>query len=188
MSGINGISANLLKYYVTFQSKKDMTLEDMFRMLSFEMGGDGSSITKDQLDSYIDKAEAGDIDVSKSKLRTLKTIQNNWDTISGGDDSISFEDMKKYAILLLGAMVDGGSSEDSEAEASDAEINSYLLTKRALEISDDDEDRASKLSSILKETLSGITDENDDANADLIASLTNLIAKSYSQPTIEKDV
>lgn len=186
MSGINGISSNLIQSYVTIKSKPDLTLEDMFRMLSFSLGGDGTSITKEQLDDYIDKADSGDLKVDSSRLKALKTMQKNWKTIAGDDDSLSFGDMKAFPMLLISAMF-GGISSGSDSKTTDSEVGSYLL-ENILENPEKDEDKTAKLSALLNKALSGNSDENDDKNADLVATLTNLLAKSSSNTTIEAEV
>ena len=77
-------------------AKKKPSAEDMFKKLSSDLGvTDGSSITKDQLDSYISKLESSDDSSDdKGKLGFLKQLQKNFDTVAGSDGQISMDDMK----------------------------------------------------------------------------------------------
>ena len=88
MSGINNIGSNLLQSYVNYQSKSEFSPKEMFQILSIDMGGDSETITKDQLDTYIKSAKDGSIDLNDKELGALTTMQDNWNTISNGKDSI----------------------------------------------------------------------------------------------------
>ncbi len=53
MTSIYNISPGFLIAYMTSQDKSELDMEKVFKRLSFEMGGDGKTITKDQLDNYL---------------------------------------------------------------------------------------------------------------------------------------
>lgn len=206
MSTIYNISAGFLQSYVTFQSKKDMTLEEMFKRLSIEMGGDGKSITKEQLDDYIGKAESGSLSVGKEKLNALKTIQKNWDTISKGQDSITFDNLKDYPSILAATMTGGfDATEISDSPSALASaIKDYLVGLLGLKSSEDitKDDLTSYLNTLLSDKSN--TSSNDESGADLnsdqnsdlksdlnseiIGTLTNMIATFDSAPTVEAEV
>lgn len=169
---INSISAGLIKNYVNFQSKTQVTSEEMFKKLSIEMGGDGSSITKDQLNSYIEKADSGSFAVSKDKLDALKNIQKNWDKIAGEKDSIEAGDLTDYSILLLKSTSETTIESTNEKYGlPKADFFKYLM-----ELLGNSEQGITKndLTAYLKSLIAGNSDEND--NGDEIAMMTNLIA------------
>ncbi len=54
MSTINGISKdNLLGNYLNSTSNKKLNAKEIFKELSLDVGGDGKTIAKKDLDSYI---------------------------------------------------------------------------------------------------------------------------------------
>ena len=196
MSGIQSISPSLLKSYINYQSKKELTPKNMFQMLSLELGGDGETITKKQLNTYIESAKSGKIKISKAELSALAMLQEKWDTISGGKDSITFGDMASYTTLLATIITSGISPsadiESSETSMSPAEeIDAYLMNS-ALKSSTGDNTTADSTTadatSLLKTLLSGTSGAKDDANSELIAALVNFIADSKSAPTVSAQV
>lgn len=185
MTDIYNISPGFLVTYMTYQGKDKIDMKEVFKRLSLEMGGDGETISKKQLDDYINKADSGDIKVDSSKLKALKKIQQGWDNISGGKDSISYEDIEKYPTLLA-ATLSGGFTvteiQDSNEAMSDA-IYDYLAHK--LGLSSKDEVTETHLNDYLKELIS--TSQDSDTNNELIGALTNLIASSQKTTTVEKE-
>lgn len=191
MTTIYNISAGFLQSYVTFQSKKDMTLEEMFKRLSLEMGGDGKSITKEQLDDYIGKAESGHLSVSKEKLNALKTIQKNWDTISKGEDSITFDNLKGFPSILAATMAGGFEAteiSDSPSALASA-IQDYLVNALGLESIENitKADLNSYLNACLLDETFVVDDVElvGDANSEIIGTLTNMIASFDSVSTVD---
>ncbi len=119
---INSISSsNISAYLASLQSQSKPTGSDMFSKLSEELGiTDGSDITSDQLDDYINQIESSDSE-DKGKLGFLKQLQSNFDTIAGDDGTISSSDMENNIELLKpptqgGAKVQGVSSDDMYAK------------------------------------------------------------------------
>ncbi|MDD3435908.1 MAG: hypothetical protein PHC64_02030 [Candidatus Gastranaerophilales bacterium] len=186
MTKIYNMSAGFLQTYMAYVGKDELDLEEVFKRLSYELGGDGKTITKGQLNNYIDKAESGIIDVDSKKLSALIRIQDNWDNISGGDDEITFEEMQKYAPLLIATLT--GNFEvteigDSETSVVDA-IYDYLVDY--LDLDSRDEVTKEDLTSYLSELVSNPLDETD-SDSDLIGALTNLIASYSSDTTVETE-
>jgi len=185
MTVIYNISPGFLQSYITYQGKEKLDPEEVFKSLSLEMGGDGKSITMDQLNSYIDKAESGSIDVDETKLKALKQIQKNWDNISKGKDSITYGDMEAYKSLLL-ATVAGTFTKteinDSTSSIKDA-IYDYLTD--ALGLSSSKDITETDLTSYLNELL---TNTEDNSNSELIATLTNMIASFSPLSTVETEI
>lgn len=185
MTNISNISANLLQSYVTYQSKEGMGISsrEMFQMLSIQIGGDSESIDKDDLDNYIEDAEDGIVDINEKELKGLKTLQKNWDEISGGADSITFSDMQNYSGLLVSIVTSGFAGEDTEETQSETDVNSYIIAE-TLGLSSAEEASQSDLTAFLDVLLSGNTDENDDENGDMIDTITNLLAVFGDNSTV----
>lgn len=174
---VAGVSAEMILAFKKFSGKKKATLQEMFKSLSLEMGGDGKTIKKDQLSAYIRKAESGAVKISPSRLRALKKMLENWDKISKDGENITFADLKDMPMLLFNAAVgdlsdsDKKKKSDNEDKSDKFDLEEYLKT--ALNLSDGEEITKSDLESHLKSLLS---DTSEEANTDLIDVLTNLIA------------
>ena len=176
-----GVSAEMILGFVKFHGKRKVTLAEMFKSLSLEMGGDGTKITKKQLDSYIQKAENGSIKISKTKLKALKKLQENWGKISKDGQNITFADLKDMPMLLVNAVTGDFEDPDKEKKVDNSDkfnLQDYLKT--VLNLSKDEEITQSDLEAHLKSLLS--ESSNDGTNADLVDAVTNLIA-SFSTPT-----
>jgi len=192
MSTIWNITPSFIQAYEIAHSVKKMSQEEMFKRLSIMMGGDGTSITKKQLDNYISQAEKGDVKVTKSGMSALRSMQQNWDTISGGKDSITFADMKDYPTLLTMAFAGSFTMSVTPDESTDKiETTDETTDKKTTDSKDTSKDptidgkaTTSDLTTMLKEALGGTTDTNDDSNANLVATLTNMIAVSTSTSTV----
>lgn len=186
MSSINNISSDLLQSYVSYQAKSELKPREMFQMLSLELGGDSETITKSQLDEYISSAKDGSISISNKEYAALTTLQDNWDTISNGGDSITYSDMKNYSNILVSAVTGGISLSDNPGSLSNSseikDVNAYLIEHALKGI---DKTDSSGATSLLQTLLTGTTDKNDDANANLIGSLINFIANFESASTID---
>lgn len=188
MTGINNVSSSrLLAGYLQSTSNDDLDAKTIFKNLSIDLGGDGKTITKDKLDSYIEAAASKTVKVSDETLNGLKQIQSQWDKISNGSDSISYANMANRKSLLTSMdSADKKSSVDVEAlAASQMDVDSYLVASALGFSAYDTEDSGSNLTSMLRSLLTGTTDENDDSNADLIATLTNLIADLKSNKSVD---
>lgn len=162
--------------------------KDIFRNLSLDVGGDGKSITKDQLDKYVDKAEDGKINIPDKELSALQKLQDNWSKVADGGDKITYANVSASGFTdTLKSMAPDKQSKtkdlSNDFEDSKTKINNMLMSS-ALETSTKNS-ASNHYSSMLKTLLSGTTDENDDSNAELIATLTNLIANSKSSSTTE---
>lgn len=185
MSRICNITPGFLLSYIEVFSKPDISPEDIFKQLSMEMGGDGKTITKKQLDDYISKANAGEVNITKQKLHALKQIQKNWDTISNGEDSIDYGDMEKYKSLLFATMGGGFEvSEDTEIEENPIDICNFL--KANLGISDLDNATSEELNNHLKTLL--LKTSSDDEIGDTIDSIINLMADKTNESSVNLEV
>lgn len=99
------ISYNTLSIAPSQSTSTFTSNEGAFSKLSKSIGGDGSTISKDQVDSFISKSNSDDSNsVDKKKLELLKKVQSNWNNISGGKDNITEGDLadSDIDIKLLG--------------------------------------------------------------------------------------
>lgn len=186
MSSVSNINPGFLQSYINFHSKVKLTIDEMFKRLSLEMGGDGKTITKSQLDSYIEKAEKHSIKISRKKLLALKQIQKNWGTLSKGEDSINTGNLEGHEALLAATMADGFESVEisDNLNSKVSEIYKYLFEN--LGISDLKDTPDSELNSYLQALLS--EDSDDDAIGDAIDSLINLMAERGISSNVDLEV
>ena len=97
--------------------------------------------------------------------------------------------MLEYTGVLATAVTGGISVSESFAKSAATssaaidDIDSYLI-ESALSSSNGGSYK-SNLTSLLNTLLTGTTDEEDDTNANLISTLTNLIAEHETAPTVE---
>lgn len=189
MSKIYNISAGFLQICENYLGKKKISLEDVFKKLSYEMGGDGKTITKKQLNDYINNAEKGLIKVDKNRLNALKNIQKNWDKISKGNDSISFEDMKGFEALLMATVVGTFTEAEIKSEKDSTLIEEiYDLLKKSLNIEDKSEIKKEDLIDYLNNILSEKTEDEDNLNSEIIDTLVNMISSYDQTKTIEVEI
>ncbi|MDD3012678.1 MAG: hypothetical protein PHC34_03135 [Candidatus Gastranaerophilales bacterium] len=91
---VNSVSSSQSASQVQQAYRKQPSAEEMFKKLTEEVGGDGTSITKDDLNSYISELESDSTSNDKGKLGFLKQLASNFDKVSGGKDSITADDLK----------------------------------------------------------------------------------------------
>lgn len=179
-------TTNLSKY-LDKTSSEDLDSETIFKKISYDVGGNGKSITKDELNSYIEKAQKGSVKISDEELSVLKDVKKNWDTISDKEDSITYSDVEDadYSDKLLEVKPEDETDWKKQLkdfnETLQAEAKATLITGALKSSSHDSE--SNSLTSKLKSLLTGTTDEKDDENADLIDFLTDLVAKSKTKTT-----
>lgn len=94
---INGISSGQMLKLQNFSDGRKLTTEKMFGMISIQLGGDGKTITRNQLQQYIQKADNGLINCSSKQLKAFKLLDDNWKDLFGDSDSITTRDFNKAA-------------------------------------------------------------------------------------------
>lgn len=100
LSNVNGSSS--VSYNSTpLTTEKSQAVGALFSKLSSTVGASGKTITKNQVENYVAKANSstsGPIDKNLADFsgRLLK----HWDTISGGDESITQADLESGMTLL----------------------------------------------------------------------------------------
>jgi hypothetical protein len=102
VNGINSSSASVLASLLTTETtsttsttaatkhRQPPSAADMLSHISQEAGGDGKTITKDQLQSLIDKAKKDGKDP-----KMLEDLMSNFDKISSDGKSITASDLEK---------------------------------------------------------------------------------------------
>lgn len=132
VNGINSTQSSITTTMIQGMTRKNP--EDMFKQLSTDAGGDGTSITKDQLQTYVDKLKEEGKDT-----KPLDDILSNFDKISGGNDKIISSDidtaMKNGTLKAPekpSAKGNGSttSSTNSSASASDASSSTTPTTQQ----------------------------------------------------------
>lgn len=178
---------SLGRYFNSVPSEK-ANPKDIFRSLSLDVGGDGKSITKNQLDKYVDKAEDGKVNIPDKELSALQKLQDDWKKVADGGDKITYANVSAsgYTDTLKSMAPDTKKTNDvsGDFESSLTDIKNQLISSA---LGNSTNSPSNSYSAMLKTLLSGTTDKNDDANAESIAVLTNLIANSKSSSTIETE-
>ena len=94
---INGISSGQMLKLQNFSGGRKLTTEKMFGMISIQLGGNGKTITRNQLQQYIQKADNGLINCASKQLKAFKLLDDNWKDLFGDSDSITARDFNKAA-------------------------------------------------------------------------------------------
>lgn len=184
----NNIKTTLLGSYLDSTATSKLDTKTIFKKLSIDMGGDGKKITKDQLDGYIKKAESDKVNISDEELNGLKTMQKKWNQIAKGGDNISYSNMHDFKDILKSMDTPTKTPsipKDIDAEAATVKVYKYLISSAIF--GENSDTSKANLKSMLNSMLTGTTDENDDANANMIGALTNLLAQSNKNSTIETE-
>lgn len=196
-ASIEAVSSNAkesntaLKRYFDSTDSDKVDAKKIFNKLSIDVGSDTKKISKEQLDAYINKSDKGTISLSDNEKGALKEIQKNWNQISEGSDSISYFNVSSsgYSDTLKSmAPTDEMSTATSDLSKLTADLtaNAYgSVVNAALGSNIGVDGSTSSLTTMLNSLLKGTTDENDDANANMIATLTNLIAGTTSTVDIK---
>lgn len=151
------------------KSTSSSNTDDIFAKLSDAVGGDGKTITKDELESYIKQVESdttGKYD--KGSLGFLTQLDKNWDNISGGSDSITESDLEAGMSYLQPP------TSSSDALVSDL----FTALAGAVDSNGDGSISLSDLTSYLKSLTSSSSDStsgtaNDNNSDDTSASSTS---------------
>jgi|GEM_PF-4133792 len=127
---VNGINSN--QSSVTTAMMPGITRkspEDMFKQLSKDAGGDGTSITKDQLQAYVTKLKEEGKDA-----KPLDDILSNFDEISNGSDSITASDIDtamKNGTLKAPEKPDAKGSSESTTSSTSSSASSSSSSSNA---------------------------------------------------------
>ena len=92
---INGVSSGQILRLQNFGGTRKLTTDKIFGMISIQLGGDGRSISRENLKQYIQKADDGLINCSEKQLKAFKLLYENWKDLFGDTDSITARDFNK---------------------------------------------------------------------------------------------
>lgn len=102
---INGVSSGEILKLQNFGGTRKLTTDKIFGMISIQLGGDGRSISRENLKQYIQKADDGLINCSEKQLKAFKLLDENWKDLFGDTDSITARDFNKasgiFAQIIL---------------------------------------------------------------------------------------
>ena len=102
---INGVSSGEILKLQNFGGSRNLTTDKIFGMISIQLGGDGRSISRENLKQYIQKADDGLINCSEKQLKAFKLLDENWKDLFGDTDSITARDFNKasgiFAQIIL---------------------------------------------------------------------------------------
>ena len=102
---INGVSSGQILRLQNFGGTRKLTTDKIFGMISIQLGGDGRSISRENLKQYIQKADDGLINCSEKQLKAFKLLYENWKDLFGDTDSITARDFNKasgiFAQIIL---------------------------------------------------------------------------------------
>lgn len=143
---------------------------DMFSKLTTELGGDGKTITKDELSNYIKKVESDTTGTyDKGSLGFLNQLSDNWDSISGGSDSITESQLKAGSSYLKPP------TSGSYSGATDL----FSALSDAMD-TDGDGISLNDLTSYLTKLTSSDSDEDSSTTSDSTSSSSNSTASTTS--------
>lgn len=169
-------SGMMLNMYRYGSPTKQVDQRQVFASVSIMVGGDGTSISKSQLKSFIDKASMGAVKVSNTQLRALKSMYSSWDDLFGKDtDSISFDDFNKAPQLFYQVAMSSNEEDDNEKFLRQMREKSEEKMKELAEKINGDEDKTPTIEQLQDYIKELIEKDKDDENAYEIASVINII-------------
>lgn len=103
MNKQKAIGSTAVEQYFELTANSKISLRNIFQMLSIEMSGDGDTIKKHNLITYLGNIEDGDtiIEISENAKMALNGLLRQWDKISHSKDYITYESLGDYPEILL---------------------------------------------------------------------------------------
>ncbi|MBR1680994.1 hypothetical protein IJ707_04300 [bacterium] len=169
----SGMMLNMYKYG---SPTKQIDQRQVFASVSIMVGGDGRSISKSQLKSFIDKASNGSVRVSDTQLRALKSMYSSWNDLFGKDtDAITVDDFNKAPYLFYQVAMSSNEEDENEKFAREMREKAEKYRKELSEKINGDDSKTPTLEQ-LQEYLNELISKNDEENNDdEIAKVTNII-------------
>ena len=182
---INGVSSGQILKLQNFGGTRKLTTDKIFGMISIQLGGDGRSISRENLKQYIQKADDGLINCSEKQLKAFKLLDENWKDLFGDTDSITARDFNKASGIF--AQIILAKEDKSDLEKLQDEIQKQVekqkkakeeQEKKAQEKKDKEEENNKKVKDDEE------VDEKDNTNT----IINNLINKNttYTKSGTEK--
>lgn len=181
-------SGMMLNMYRYGSPTKQVDQRQVFANVSIMVGGDGTSISKSQLKSFIDKASTGAVKVSDNQMKALKSMYSSWDDLFGKDtDSISVDDFNKAPQLFYQVAMSSNEEDNNERFLREICEKAEKYRKEIAEKINGDENKeptVEQLHEYLKEL---INLDKEDENAEEIAYVINLM-EDMKNPQNEYEV
>ena len=182
---INGVSSGQILKLQNFGGTRKLTTDKIFGMISIQLGGDGRSISRENLKQYIQKADDGLINCSEKQLKAFKLLDENWKDLFGDTDSITARDFNKASGIF--AQIILAKEDKSDLEKLQDEIQKQVekqkkakeeQEKKAQEKKDKEEENNKKVKD----------DEEVDEKDNTESIINNLINKNttYTKSGTEK--
>lgn len=178
---VKGITTGLMLSMHNFGGGKKLEINKVFAGISVTVGGDGKSITRNQLQTFIKKVEMGvnEVKISQKQFKAYKLLDSSWETLFGDKDAITAQDFEKAIGIFTDLIINNEEDENVEF----IEELKEKAKKRLEELSEKingDKDKKPTVEQ-LKEYLSELISKNEDnKNDEEIALVTNLIAETQN--------
>ena len=171
---INGISSGQMLKLQNFSGGRKLTTEKMFGMISIQLGGDGKTITRNQLQQYIQKADNGLINCSSKQLKAFKLLDDNWKDLFEDSDSITARDFNKAAGIF--AQIILAKDDKSDIEKLQEELQKQIEKQKKTR--EEQEKNLKEQQDKEKEEEDKKVEETEEDNTDEGKIINNLIEKN----------
>ena len=171
---INGISSGQMLKLQNFSGGRKLTTEKMFGMISIQLGGDGKTITRNQLQQYIQKADNGLINCSSKQLKAFKLLDDNWKDLFGDSDSITARDFNKATGIF--AQIILAKDDKSDIEKLQEELQKQIEKQKKTR--EEQEKKLKEKQDKEKEEDDKKVEETEEDNTDEEKIINNLIEKN----------
>ena len=170
---INGISSGQMLKLQNFSGGRKLTTEKMFGMISIQLGGDGKTITRNQLQQYIQKADNGLINCSSKQLKAFKLLDDNWKDLFGDSDSITARDFNKAAGIF--AQIILAKDDKSDIEKLQEELQKQIEKQKKTR---EEQEKKLKEKQDKEKEEDKKVEETEEDNTDKEKIINNLIEKN----------
>ena len=171
---INGISSGQMLKLQNFSGGRKLTTEKMFGMISIQLGGDGKTITRNQLQQYIQKADNGLINCASKQLKAFKLLDDNWKDLFEDSDSITARDFNKAAGIF--AQIILAKDDKSDIEKLQEELQKQIEKQKKTR--EEQEKNLKEQQDKEKEEEDKKVEETEEDNTDEGKIINNLIEKN----------
>ena len=180
---INGISSGQMLKLQNFSGGRKLTTEKMFGMISIQLGGDGKTITRNQLQQYIQKADNGLINCASKQLKAFKLLDDNWKDLFGDSDSITARDFNKAAGIF--AQIILAKDDKSDIEKLQEELQKQIEKQKKTR---EEQEKNLKEKQDKEKEEDKKVEETEEDNTDEGKIINNLIEKNttYTKPGTTK--
>ncbi len=182
---INGVSSGQILKLQNFGGTRKLTTDKIFGMISIQLGGDGRSISRENLKQYIQKADDGLINCSEKQLKAFKLLDENWKDLFGDTDSITARDFNKASGIF--AQIILAKEDKSDLEKLQDEIQKQVEKQKKAK--EEQEKKAQEKKEKEEENNKKVEDDEEIEEKDNTESIiNNLINKNttYTKAGTEK--